>query len=103
KLYLWDWQAGGEPRELKVPRQRVGRLAFSPDGRALFACGDFEPFVTEWDVATGDRRNDIVLRDDITPSGVALAPDGRTIAVADSGNQRGKHFSGGVVVLERAS
>ena len=56
KLYLWDWQGAGEPREVKVPRQRVDRVVFSPDGKALLACGDLEPFVYEWDVATGDLK-----------------------------------------------
>ena len=40
-----------------MPRQRVGRLVFSPDGKALLACGDLEPFVYEWDVATGDLKH----------------------------------------------
>ena len=42
-----------------MPRQRVGRLVFSPDGKALLACGDLEPFVCEWDVATGDLKHEI--------------------------------------------
>jgi WD40 repeat protein len=103
KLYLWDWQGADEPREVKVPRQRVGHLVFSPDGKAVFACGDFEPFVYEWDVATGDLKTEIELRDDITPAGLAFTPDGQTIAVSDSGNQRGKNFSGGVLLLERGT
>ena len=65
KLYLWDWQGADEPREVKVPRQRVDCLVFSPDGKALLACGDLEPFVYEWDVATGDLKHQIELRDDI--------------------------------------
>jgi WD40 repeat protein len=103
KLYLWDWQGADEPREVKVPRRRVGHLVFSPDGKALLACGDFEPFVYEWDVATGDLKHEIGLRDDISPSGLAFTPDGQTIAVSDSGNQRGKNFSGGVLLLERGT
>jgi WD40 repeat protein len=103
KLYLWDRRDGTAPRELKVPRERVGSLAFSPNGQALVACGDFESFVYEWDVATGDLRNEIALRDDITPAGLAFTPDGRTIAVTDSGNQRGKNFNGGVLLLERGT
>ena len=86
-----------------MPRQRVGCLVFSPDGKALLACGDLEPFVYEWDVATGDLRHQIELRDDITPAGLAITPDGQTIAVSDSGNQRGKNFSGGVLLLERGT
>jgi WD40 repeat protein len=103
KLYLWDWQGADEPRGLKVPRQRVGKLVFSPDGKALLGCGNFEPFVYEWDVATGELKHEIALRDDITPSSLAFTPDGQTIAVSDSGNQRGKNFSGGVLLLERGT
>jgi RNA polymerase sigma factor (sigma-70 family) len=103
KLYLWDWQGGVEPRELKVPRRELNALAFSPDGKALLACGDRQLFVYEWDVTTGDLRNQIEFRDDITPAGLAISPDGQTIAVTDMGNQRGKNFSGGVLVLERGT
>ena len=103
KLYLWDWQGANEPREVKVPRQRLGHLVFSPDGTALLACGDLEPFVYEWDVATGDLKHEIELRDDITPAGLAFTPDGQTIAVSDSGNKRGNKFSGGVLLLERGT
>ena len=93
KLYLWDWQGATEPREVKVPRQKVGHLVFSPDGTALLACGDLEPFVYEWEVATGDLKHEITLRDDITLAGLALTPDGQTIAVSDSGNERGKNLA----------
>ena len=103
KLYLWGWQGADEPREVNVPRQRVGRLVFSPDGKALLACGDFEPFVCEWDVATGDLKHQIELPDDVTPAGLAVTPDGQTIAVSDSGNKRSNSFSGGVLLLERGS
>jgi RNA polymerase sigma factor (sigma-70 family) len=101
KLYVWDWQGDAEPRGLKLPRDRVDRPVFSPDGKALFACDDLEPFVYEWDVTTGDLKHQIELRDNIYPNGVAITPDGKTIAVTDYGNRRGKNFSGGVLLLER--
>ena len=103
KLYLWDWQGGDEPREVKVPRRGVRELAFSVDGKALAACGDFEPFVYEWDVATGRLRNHLELPEDVTPGGLAFHPDGKTMAVSDSGNQRDKHWSGGVLLVERGT
>ncbi len=103
KLYLWDWQGAEEPREVKVPRQRVSHLVFSPDGKALLACDGLEPFVYEWDVATGDLRHQTELRDDIYPNGLAITPDGNAIAVTDYGNRRGKDFNGGVLLLERGT
>ncbi len=103
KLYLWDWRGADEPREVKVPRQTVGHLVFSPDGKALLACGNLEPFVYEWDVATGDLRHQIELRDDIYLNGLAITPDGQAIAVTDYGNRRSKNFSGGVLLLERGT
>ena len=45
KLYLWDWQEGGKPRELKVPRYGLHDLTFSPDGKSLVACGSYESYV----------------------------------------------------------
>jgi WD40 repeat protein len=103
KLYLWNWQSGDEPRDVKLPRQRIRSVAFSNDSKALAACGDFEPFVDEWDVATGRLRNHIELPEDVTPGGLAFHPDGKTMAVSDSGNQRDKHWSGGVLLLERGT
>jgi WD40 repeat protein len=103
KLYLWEWQEGGEPRELKVPRYGIHQLTFSPDGKSLAACGGYEPYVYEWDVATGRLRHEVALRDDITPFGLALHPDGKTMAVSDYGGRKGKHFSGGVLHLERGT
>jgi WD40 repeat protein len=103
KLYLWDWQGGDEPREVKVPRRGVRELAFSVDGKVLAACGDFEPFVYEWDVATGRLRNHLELPEDVTPGGLAFHPDGKTMAVSDSGNQRDEHWSGGVLLVERGT
>ena len=103
KLYLWEWQEGGEPRELKVPRHGLRDLTFSPDGKALAACGDYEPYVYEWDVATGRLRHEVALRDDITPFGLAFHPDGKTMAVSDYGNRKEKHYSGGVLLLERGT
>jgi WD40 repeat protein len=103
KLYLWKWRGTSEPREVKVTRKRLSCLTFSPDGKALLACGDLEPSVCEWDVATGDLKHEIELREDVSPSGLAVAPDGLTIAVSDWGDSQGKNFSGGVLVLKRGS
>ena len=56
---LWKWQAGEEPKELKVIGSRTrnysGKLAFSPNGKRLVAClehGDFP--IQIWDAITGE-------------------------------------------------
>ncbi len=103
KLYLWNWRGAGEPREVKVPRERIDCPVFSPDGKALLACDDLKPFIYEWDVTGSDLKHQFELRDDIHLNGLAVSPDGQTIAVTDYGNQRGKNFSGGVLLLERGT
>src|SRR5262249_50867377 len=103
KLYLWEWQEGGEPRELKVPRYGLRDLTFSVDGKAIAACGEDEPDVYEWEVATGGLLHQVPLRDDITPLGLAFHPDGKTMAVGDYGNRKDKNFSGSVLLLERGT
>ena len=99
KVFLWDWRGGGEPREVEMPRERVRWLAFHPDGKSLAAAGDLEPFVCEWDVATGRLRKPIDLPENVCPSGLSYAPDGETIAVSDSANRRPRLWSGGIVLV----
>src|SRR5262249_46647321 len=103
KIFLWDWQGGREPREVEAPRDRVQQLAFHPDGKTLAGAGDLEPFVCEWDVATGRLRKQIDLPDNVCPSGLSYAPDGETIAVSDSANRRPRLWSGGVVLVDRGT
>jgi WD40 repeat protein len=103
KLYVWEWQKGVEPRELKVPRSGLRDLTFTFNGKTLASCGDFEPYVYEWDVATGHLRYEVALRDDITPFGLTFHPDGKTMAVGDLGSRRERHWSGGVLLLERGT
>jgi RNA polymerase sigma factor (sigma-70 family) len=103
KVFLWDWRGGGEPREVEAPRERVWWLAFHPDGKTLAAAGNLEPFVCEWDVATGRLRKQIDLPENVCPSGLSYAPDGETIAVSDSANRRPRLWSGGVLVVDRGA
>src|SRR5262249_33190923 len=62
-----------------------------------------QPFVHEWDVASGRMLHEVKLRDDISPSGLALHPDGKVMAVGDWGNSGQKHYSGGILLLERGT
>ncbi|HZV03889.1 MAG TPA: WD40 repeat domain-containing protein [Gemmataceae bacterium] len=102
-LYLWDWQGGEGPRELKVPRNGANRLCFSPDGKFLAASADFEPIVRLWDTASGKSRKRLELRADISIGGLAFHPDGKKLAVSDYGNRVGKNWSGGILLLDPES
>src|SRR4051812_46217360 len=55
-------------------------LAFSADGKEVFAA-DYYPGVHVWDAATGAERRRL-LRAESYGHGMALSPDGRTLAVA---------------------
>ena len=77
---------------------------FSADGKSILACGEGqEPCVYEWDVVTGRLRHEVKLGEDFTPLGLALHPDGKTMAVSDYGNRNNRNFSGRVLLLERGT
>jgi len=67
---------------------KVPKVLFTPDGRELISVS-LDQTIRVWDVATGEAVR--VLRPPIGPGGegmlyaAALAPDGRTLAVAGSG------------------
>ena len=103
RLYLWDWQSGEEPRELQVPRYGARHLCFSPDSKILAASADHEPIVRLWDTASRRLHKRLELRADISIGGLAFHPDAKMLAVSDYGNRIGKHWSGGVLLLEPES
>jgi WD40 repeat protein len=84
KLYLWKWQAGEEPRELKVPRYAADRLAFSPDGKKLAAISQYDATVRVWDVDSGRLRHrlDPPGAERYMHIGLAYSPDGRLLTVS---------------------
>jgi WD40 repeat protein len=59
----------------------VYTIAFSPDGRTLFAAG-FDGVVHSWDVATGRPDPDLKSPDDDGISDLAVDPTGRYVAGA---------------------
>jgi WD40 repeat protein len=84
KLYLWKWESGEEPRELKAPRYVGHDLAFSPDGKTLAEIGEVDSSLRIWDLADGKVRHKLEF-----PEGercsyrfVAFSPDGKTLAAA---------------------
>jgi RNA polymerase sigma factor (sigma-70 family) len=84
KLYVWNWQAGAEPRPLPVGNFVPRWVAFSADGKLLASTSDREGTVRLWDVASGRARPPLVL-----PEGpgcrtgeVVYTPDGKVLAVS---------------------
>jgi RNA polymerase sigma factor (sigma-70 family) len=90
KLFVWRWQAAGEPREIKINAYRARDVAFSPDGKLLADCSHSEPDVRVWDVAGGRLLHKLELPDHerYWHSRVAFSPDGKLIAASGSNNTR---------------
>ena len=91
-LIVWD-VAGGEIRETLSGHAKgdVWGLDVSPDGRSLYSSGNDERAFA-WDL-TGDRslarpfalaRPFVPDARDVSPRGLALSPDGRTLALGHS-------------------
>ena len=79
RVRLWD-VATGQAATLEGHGSWVGAVDFSPDGTTV-ASGSDDGTVRLWDVATGSAAT-IARHHFDTPHGVALSPDGTTLAVA---------------------
>ena len=95
EIDLWDLATGKERVTLSEHRGEVGCLAYSPDGKTLVAAshrfvdGRYKYFgdLKLWDVATGKER--AAFQEHIgLVMGAALSPDGKTVALLDSGELR---------------
>jgi len=78
---LWDVATGRLVHSLPGPRQGVGTVDFSPDGKTLVAAG-MDRSVSFWDVASGrpNRRFSVAS---VRGNWAAFGRDGRTVAVSD--------------------
>ena len=85
KFFLWDWQSGNEPRELKrtAADGGGGRMVFSPSGRHVVFCGDRDEPLHVWDVESDKLVANLFLPDpDTVTSGFAVfSPDGKQLLV----------------------
>ncbi len=87
-VIVWDIDPGEISEELSTHRGNVWGLAVSPDGRTLYS-GGADARAIIWDL-TGDRR--LVRSFPVdrpfgvidTPRGLALSPDGETLALTHS-------------------
>jgi RNA polymerase sigma factor (sigma-70 family) len=82
-LRLWDTELGTELRRLETPSLLFcGALAFSCDGRSLFAVGE-DKIIHRWHVATGKefQKHAVTGHKDLTES--TISPDSRLAATGD--------------------
>jgi WD40 repeat protein/class 3 adenylate cyclase len=88
-VIVWNVARGEKSEELSAHRGAVWKLAASPDGRTLYSAGDDGRMIL-WDL-TRDRRliRSFSLRQEFedvqTPRGIAVSPDGETLAITQRG------------------
>jgi WD40 repeat protein len=89
-IVLRDLATGKELRRLEVPAENPGvratlnSLRFSPDGRTLYSGSGTHLAVLRWDVVRGNALPAIGKHDGGL-NGVALSPDGRSVAAVTIG------------------
>ncbi len=82
-ILLFDPQAGNQVRAFVTGNDEgVRNVAFSPDGK-LLVTGGFEKAVRIWDVATGTL---LEKRKSAGVEGISVAPDGKTVSLAEEGD-----------------
>ena len=87
EIVVWDVERGAIRERFPGPAGVIYGLAVSSDGRTLYSTAP-DARMRIWDLA-GDRRLDprfdagppMIIEDNQSPKGLALSPDGRTLAV----------------------
>ncbi len=80
QIVLWDMDTRKPLRSWQAHRTTICRLAFHPQREVLFSTATGEKRACAWDAASGKELKRYPLDTDWT-TGLALAPDGRTLAV----------------------
>jgi RNA polymerase sigma factor (sigma-70 family) len=82
QVFVWEWQAGKEPRQIKVPPRGANSVTFLPDGKTLVT-GDYgREGIRLWDLTSGRM---LLRMGDRTTWGTqkpCVSPDGRYIAIS---------------------
>ncbi len=102
-VVLWKWQAGDEPRDVKVKAGdlRANAVTLSGDGK-LVATGDFDGIVRVADVATGRILKRLEIREPTHyfVNGLCFSPDGKHLVCTYRG---GRDYHGLIHVWDHAT
>lgn len=94
KFFLWDWQAGAEPREIKTfsGQDGGGILVFSPDGRHVAWCDSGSEPLHVWEVKSGKlvARLPLPNLDDSWAGSLIFSPDGKKLVAPAGPNRAGR-------------
>jgi WD40 repeat protein len=88
EIALYDVATAKLLRTIAPEKDRIGRLAFTPDGKHVVAVQG-EQNLTFWDTKTGQLSRTID-KIGIDAHALAFAPDGKTLAIA--GGEQGIHL-----------
>jgi WD40 repeat protein len=84
---LWAYAGKPEPQGEFGPTKWIISVAFSTDGRTIFANGFEKPAaltVTLWDIATGKGRRTLAVHTESPSDEDAFSPDRRTLAAINN-------------------
>ncbi len=80
---MWDTNSGKEVTELKGHAQRIGEVAFSPDGKTIATAANGEPDLRLWDGATGKEVRRLPSKYGF--DSVRFFPDGKSLLTGGYG------------------
>jgi WD40 repeat protein len=88
-IIVWDVPKRDRHKTMEF-NSHVRGWAFSPDSQMLATVSEMEPFIRVWSLATGKEEDRINLKTRQVnrieqPETLAYSPDGKLLAVADSG------------------